>query len=385
MDFIVFSDDWGEHPSSCQHLFRQIAREHRVLWVNTVGMRSPRFSRADLDKAARKVHRMLKSPTPSYANLRNAPLPNLEVLQPPMLPLPGLRPARAFNDWSARRAVQAALLRRGMRDPVVVTTVPNACDVVARLGASRIVYYCVDDFAQWPGINHRIVRAMEQRLVDHADLLLATSETLRESLARSGKPTQLFEHGVDLETFGASPGPAHPRLAGLPHPRAGFFGLLDERLDGELLAAIAQQLPQWTFVLAGPRAAPIPSIQGRSNIVHLGPLPYQELPMFVAGIDVLILPYRVNEFTQTISPLKLNEYIATGKSVVSAPLREVAKREQYIRIALDSRDWEQALGDALKGDVNSRRHEAAAALANSSWRARAATMIDLIRSTTVCA
>ena len=378
MDFVVFSDDWGEHPSSCQHLFRQLAREHRVLWVNTVGMRTPRLTATDFGKAVRKVRRMVARTgvaAPAQAGLMPQ---NLEVLQPPMLPLPGLSLVRAFNDWSARRLVKEALARRGMKRQVVVATVPNACELVGGLDASTIVYYCVDDFAQWPGTNHDVVRRMEQRLIDQADVLLATSEKLREALEVSGKPVFRFDHGVDFETFGAPPGPEHPKLAGIPRPRAGFFGLLDERLDEELLVELSRLLPHWSFVLAGPQVARLSRLASRINIVRIGPLPYAELPRFVDGVDVLMLPYRVNEFTQTISPLKMNEYLVTGRPVISSALREAERRGRLIRVVQDSTEWCEALNASFTEDRRARREEVMSLLAGESWRAKADSFIELL-------
>ena len=378
MDFVVFSDDWGEHPSSCQHLFRQIAREHRVLWVNTVGMRTLKFTTPDLRKAARKVRRMITGAGRAATSQSGGMPQHLAVLQPPMLPLPASRAARAFNDWSAGRAVRAALARLGMQRPVVVTTAPNACDIVGQLGASVIVYYCVDDFAQWPGIDHQAVGDMERRLVEQADVLLATSEILLEALKGSGKPAFLFDHGVDLETFGAPPGPEHSKLAGMSRPRAGFFGLIDERLDEHLLAEVANLLPDWTFVLAGPQVATLPLLASVPNIVRVGSLPYAELPSFVDGVDVLMLPYKVNAFTQTISPLKLNEYLATGRPVVSAPLRETLRHERLIRLAVGPTEWRDALNAATQHDRHARRAQVASFLASRSWRAKAASFVELL-------
>ncbi len=380
MDFIVFSDDWGEHPSSSQHLFRQIARDHRVLWVNTVGMRRPRLNAADLRKAARKLRHMLRR-TPAAGGPRGSvPPENLVIVQPPMLPLPGLGAARAFNDWSAIRVIRSALTHHGMSRPVVVTTVPNACDVVDHLDASLIVYYCVDDFAAWPGNDRRVVQRMEARLIARADVLLATSGALFEALRSSGKPTLRFDHGVDAEHFAGPCGREHPRLASLPKPRAGFFGLLDERVDDALLAQIARRMPEWTFVLAGPQVAALAQSASCPNIIRIGSLPYTELPPFVDGVDVLIIPYRGNEFTQTISPLTLTEYLATGRPVVSSALAESARRGPLVRIAGSADEWVDALRRALHDDRHERLTAVADLLRGLSWREKSVSFLELIEA-----
>ena len=145
ISFLVFSDDWGEHPSSCQHLFRQISKTHKVLWVNTVGMRNPRPALSDFDKALSKVRRMFWGPVPSN---KNKPAAGVIACQPAMLPFIRLPLIRRINCSSVIRTVRRWLARLGMQGPILVTTVPNACDYTGKCGESRVVYYCVDDFTE---------------------------------------------------------------------------------------------------------------------------------------------------------------------------------------------------------------------------------------------
>lgn len=325
--FVVFSDDWGEHPSSCQHLFRRIAKDFPVVWVNTVGMRHPRLTLADARKAYRKLRRMLSGSSKAQGEQSD-----VTVLQPPMLPYAGLRMVREMNRRSVIQAVRSALRRLGLSSPIVVTTVPNAADVVGSIGAARIVYYCVDDFAHWPGLDSDRVRSMEERLISETDLFVATSQKLLDRLRATGKPSYLLEHGVDVDFFATEAEVEHHSLAAIPKPRVGYIGLIDERLDQDLLIEVASRMAHVSFVLAGPFVTDINRLRRLSNVFFTGAIPYRELPSLIKGFATLLLPYVCNTLSESISPLKLKEYLATGKPVVSTPLLEVAATKPHVLI-----------------------------------------------------
>lgn len=373
--FVVFSDDWGVHPSSCQHLFRHIAARHRVLWVNTIGMRNPTLTWADARKALMKVSRMFgRARSPGKRSYGN---PEVDVCQPAMLPFSGLGPIRHFNRHSVVAAVRGRVRALGMDRPVIVSTVPNACDYIDHLDRSRVVYYCVDDFAQWPGLQHGLVREMEDRIVAQSDVLVATSEKLYRRLAATGKPTHLLSHGVDLALFGHPAHEEHPCLAGIPRPRAGYFGLFDERSDLGLLADLASQMKDFSFVLTGPVAVDVAGLAALPNIRFTGPVDYGELPTLIAGLDVLILPYVVSEFTATISPLKMKEYLATGIPVVSSPIAEARVMREHVTIAETPDDWRIALRAVLAENKDERRQRMSEVLRAETWPTKADAFLYL--------
>lgn len=367
--FLVFSDDWGEHPSSCQHLFRRISKDHRTLWVNTIGMRNPGLTRRDIRKASGKISRMLKGtgnggkPRPSRDGVR--------VLQPPMLPFGNLDLVRLVNRLSVTREVRRESAGLGLDRPVLVATVPNACDYVGRCGESRVIYYCVDDFARWPGLNAEAVRGMEEELIRRSDLFIATSHKLFNRLSRYGKPTFLLEHGVDLEHFGRSGRREHPLLAGIPKPRVGYCGLFDERSDLGLLAEVIRRMPDASFVITGRVEVDAAPLEAFPNAHFTGSVSYDELPQMMEGFDVLILPYAVNELTESISPLKLKEYLATGKPVVGAPIPEVLGLSEFVAAARTPDEWERELRSSLAGARRDAGEKVRGFLENESWERKA--------------
>ncbi len=370
--FVVFSDDWGEHKSSSQHLFNFVREQHAVLWVNTIGMRRPRLNAGDFRKALRKLSKMLdSSATPAGPIMKS----HLTVSQPRMLPFTNISAVRRWNARSVIGEVRRQMGRLGLTRPVVVATVPNACDYVGELDASRVVYYCVDDFSAWPGLDSELVRAMENKLVARSDIILAASPTLRGRLAQSGKPTYLLPHGVDVELFSREVPFEHGCLTGIRAPRVGFFGLFDERSDQELIAALAGRMPGLSFVIAGPIETSTSLLRACPNIHFTGRIPYGELPSFISGLQALFIPYRADAFADTLAPLKLKEYLATGKPVVSTPIAAACALADCISIAASLDEWEAALRNALTLQIGPRREQMRRRLADDSWARRAETLV----------
>jgi UDP-galactopyranose mutase len=194
----------------------------------------------------------------------------------------------------------------------------------------------------------------------------------------------LFPSAVDLEHFGqARDGlPDPPDQASLPHPRLGFFGVLDERLDTDLLAAVADQRPEWQLVLIGP-VAKIDSaaLPRRANLHYLGQRAYAQLPPYLANWDVALLPFARNEATRFISPTKTLEYLAAGKPVVSTSIHDVVDpygRQGLVQIADTPDELVTAVTNALADRGVSRLAEIDALLARTSWDATWSRMNQLI-------
>lgn len=345
-DFIVFSDDWGRHPFSCQHVMRHFLPGNRILWVNTIGMRLPRISLYDVKRAAEKL-RSWTNPAPAAA------LPQgLHVVSPVMVPFAPLAPVRAFNRHSVVRAVARASRALGLRNPILLATVPNAADYVGRCGESLVVYYCVDEFSVWPGMNlPDMVRRLEADLLRNADLVMAVSDELVARKSNGRTPTRLLTHGVDYDHFAAASPASAPELPealrGLKGPVIGFYGLIDTHLDVDLVAGLLAARPQWNVVLIGTRRIPLDALERFPNFLWLPAVPYEQLPGYAACFDVAVIPYVVNEHTCTANPLKLREYLATGRPVVATPMTEVLRFGDVVRVAATSADFVAAIEDEL--------------------------------------
>jgi len=374
--FIVFGDDWGGHPSSVQHLFRRIARAHRTVWVNTVGLRPPRLDRNDAGRVVRKVRRWFAPATETSVTAQDEGL-DLHVVSPPMSPWSGAALLREANRVSVRTRVEAAVARLGMRAPIVVSTVPNGVDGAGIGGSQALIYYCVDDFTNWPGVDTDVAAEMERELLDVAAGVVATSARLAETRRPRRGVTTVLPHGVDVRHFARASDPATTPRSGLRRgrPLLGYIGLVDERMDVDLVARAAKRRPDWDFVFVGPTdRAPDRRLE-RDNVRLLPAVPYAALPEVLAAFDVALLPYARNELTRSINPLKLREYLASGRPVVSTSLPEVLAYAPEVRIADDVDAFEAAVEAALAGPRD-RRVARAALLAGEDWDARAARFLD---------
>lgn len=362
--FVVFSDDWGRHPSSCQHLFRRLARRNRVLWVNTIGTRSPTLSRSDLARAWQKLREWTRPSAPGEPDER------VQVIRPFMTPWDRVRPLRRANARLLRRAVSRAMALAGLERVVLVTTIPNAAGVVGRLGETLSVYYCVDEFSEWPGADRRALLEMEGDLLRRVDLVVATSETLFEAKSAVHQRVRLLPHGVDWERFRAGEGEAPAALGVLPRPRVGYAGLVDARLDTARIADLARAMPEAAFVLVGPRQLPAGELDRMPNVHFLPPVAYGNVPAVLAALDVGFLPYLENPLTERMNPLKLRELLASGLPVVATPLPEVKRYGAEVRLARSREEWVGAVRDAL-AEGRSRSAARAESVRAEGWQSRA--------------
>ena len=367
VSFIVFSDDWGRHPSSCQHLFRQLLPRYRTFWVNTIGMRRPRFDLATLRRALEKVLHWTRRSS-AAAETRPA---NLHVSNPRMWPWFSTSFDRRLN-----RTLLARHLRRLTRDlprpPVVVTTIPVVADLVSVFPEWHWVYYCVDDFGAWPGVDQKAMQRMEERLVRECHRLIAVSDTLRDKLAHAGRRAELLTHGVDLEHWRPTTVTAAlPEVQGLSRPLVLFWGVVDRRMDVEWVKRLAAALTEGTVVLAGPKADPDPLLLQTPRVAYLPPLPYERLPQLAQQAALLVMPYADLPVTRAMQPLKLKEYLATGLPVVVRDLPANRAWADCMDVSVTPEAFVEAVCLRLQTGLPPEQRRARERLAEESWAAKA--------------
>ena len=379
---MVFADDWGRHPSSSQHLFARIAPGNRVLWVETIGLRRPRLTLYDLRRTAEKLRGWApwhQSPSGNADEASMwAPVPDgLTRYSPPMHPFYGTHVGAAVNDALLARLVRRRLDAMGMKRPLLVTTVPNIAGLVGRLDECNSVYYCVDDFETWPGYEAGAIRRLEAELVSRVGALVVIAQSLIERWSRPGIPMLSLPHGVDVDLF-ARGGDTPANLEKIPGPRLMSVGLYDERVDVDLLARVLRDHPDWQLVMLGRRTAG-PNVLDSIPRVHvLPPVPYPEVPAYLAAADVLLVPYIRNEQTESVSPLKLREFLASGRPVAATPLPEIVRHSGgLVELGDDASEFASAVERALAAPpemADARRSH----VAQESWDARAEAFADFL-------
>jgi glycosyltransferase involved in cell wall biosynthesis len=243
----------------------------------------------------------------------------------PCLP-EGLRSEIALHA-AARELVDQLFMTQGIRDYILWYYTPMALSFTRHLKPLVTVYDCMDELSAFKGASP-VLREREAELFRRADLVFTGGQSLYEAKRARHPNVYAFPSSIDHAHFAQARNalvePADQ--AAIAHPRLGFCGVIDERLDIELLAGLASARPDWQFVLVGPVVKIDPnSLPRRPNIHYLGGKAYSELPAYLSGWDVALLPFARNESTRFISPTKTPEYLAAGKAVVSTSIRDVVR------------------------------------------------------------
>ena len=364
--------DWDtELWTNQHHLMWRLARENRVLFVESLGLRRPQLAGRDLARIGRRLRRGLASPRERDG---------LHVLSPLVLPRHGSRAARAVNARLLPALVARAARRLGMRRPILWGYVPQAEALLEALDPELVVYHCVDDIAAQERIDTASFSAAEERFARRADLVLASAPALARRLRRFSDrvidapnvaDTELFAHALDP----SPPAVADAAMAGLARPTIVFTGaIVSIKLDFELLVELARLRPRLSFALVGPVGPGDPHtdvspLRAEPNVHLLGPRAYAELPSVLRAADVGLIPYARNQLTESIFPMKVYEYLAAGLPVIATPLPALAGIEG-VSSAGDAAGIAALIDAALASDRPELRAQRSRAAAAHSWDRR---------------
>ena len=275
---LVFSDDWGRHPSSCQHLVRQLLPRYDVHWVNTIGMRRPRLDRVTLARTVEKCRSWLRRGDSKAAEAGANP----RIYSPRMWPWFSGTSDRLLNRMLLTWQLDA-VVKTATQPVTAITTVPIVAELLGRLSVARWVYYCVDDFSKWPEMDGSALTSLEELLVQRADTLVAASEALQGRLQQFGRESRVLTHGVELGHWRRlSTQPSSDPFAGLERPIVLFWGLINWHIDVEFLRRLSADLSEGTIVLVGPQANPDPALKCIARVRVLPPVEYRLLPALAA-------------------------------------------------------------------------------------------------------
>lgn len=250
-----------------------------------------------------------------------------------------------------------------------------------------VVYDCMDELSAFQGA-HPQLKANESALLNRANVVFTGGHSLYEAKQHQHHNIHAFPSSIEKEHFATAryfvEEPADQK--DIPHPRLGFFGVIDERMDIELLRQIAEAKPDWHLVIIGPVVKIDRAIlPNNPNIHYLGGKSYQQLPEYLAGWDIAMLPFAINESTKFISPTKTPEYLAAGKPVISTPIRDVVRpygEKGLVRIASNASEFVACAEEILteSADSMSWLNEVDEFLADNSWDNTWEEMLGLIES-----
>jgi glycosyltransferase involved in cell wall biosynthesis len=375
---IAFAKDWHEDPTSNHHVLRELAKSRRVLWLNSIATRTPKLSSGrDLGKIRRKLGEFALGFARGPVNVEN----DLWVFSPLVVPLPHSNAARRVNQALLRATLGHLRRRLELSEFHLWTFLPNTGDYVGTLGESLSVYYCVDEWSMFAYLDRNETVAAENALLEKVDCVFAINDALADAKRAVNAETHLARHGVDHASFVRALDPATKvpaDIAALPKPVLGFYGTLRDWVDLELLAHVARARPTWSIALIGQALDDVGPVRGLPNVHLLGRKPHHELPAYCKGMDVGLIPYRIDERMKFVNPIKLREYLSAGLPVVSTAVPEVRRYEQWCAIADDGPAFVAAVERALAGDTPALHGERSRAMERETWPMRVADVARIV-------
>jgi glycosyltransferase involved in cell wall biosynthesis len=311
---------------------------------------------------------------------------NIWVASPMVLPLPRYGTVRTLNRTLLAATLRRHMRRLRMRRPMLWTYNPMTTQLLDVRRFQQVIYHCVDDIAAQPGMPADALERAEHDLLLSAHLVFATAPRLAERCARVNANTHYLPNVADYQHFSRALDPqleVPADLAAIPAPRVGFVGAISSyKVDFTLLRTVAERHPEWSVVLIGKVGEGDPwtdaaRLSGLPNLHLLGARPYPQLPAYLKGLDVALLPNVLNEYTASMFPMKFFEYLAAGRPIVSVDLPALQSYRNVVAVAASPDEFEARIAATLRGDappLNARLELARA----HTYEARTERMLALI-------
>lgn len=368
--------DWWYHNRG--HYDLQLMREYSnstpVLYINSIGMRAPKASEGGIFFV--RVLRKLKSFGNGLTHVRD----KYSVFSPVTIPGGGNGKVSA---WIAKKMlsvqVRIAAWRCGIKRPLVWVACPPAEPVVDSLNPVAVVYQRTDRFENFAGVNPDRIRQFDMNLKSRADLVLFCSRELFEAEKEQNEHSLFVDHGVDFDLFEeagliTSPKTEPEDVQHIPRPRVGFVGGIDAHtFDPDLFVKVASKLSNFEFIMVG--ACSLPNDWCRLENVHmLGQRPYDQVASYMASCDVLIMPWNQSEWIKACNPVKMKEYLAVGRPVVSTFFPEIEYFSDHIRVENTPERFAAAIVESFDapGEEVVRRNR----VRGQTWASKAASVVD---------
>ncbi|MGE5430941.1 MAG: glycosyltransferase, partial [Syntrophomonadaceae bacterium] len=374
-DIIIFGDDWGRYPSTIQHIGRVLAKNNRLIWIGSLGLRKPELKLRDLKRAFQKISSVFKKSSPGERVMS----PVIE-LNPFIIPLHDFKLVRKLNKILLLRALKGAIEQYHFQNPVLITSSPVMSDVAGCLNESSIHYICLDDYSHFKGAFRRLME-FESNLLRKADSCFAVSETLVKSRKTQAGTSYYLPQGVELDHFSGRSMEIPGILKDVKKPVIGYFGIIAPLwTDVDLIIRAAKQYPDYQFLIIGRVEMDISGFDSAENIKFVGEIPYDRLPAYAQVFNVGMIPFEDNNLTKSCNPIKLYEYMALGIPVVSTELTEVRKFSDLVFVARDKEEFIKLIKTAVEDSTPERNQARRQKAMEYSWNAVTERISNVILS-----
>jgi len=369
-NIICLSSSQWDSPTwvNPQHLMYRLSRYNRILYVEPISMRFPSTRKSDLSKIVYRIKGWFRG--------TKAVKKRLWVYSPIVIPLHHIKPIRILNRLFLKMSLRTIQKHLHLHNPILWIFLPTGADLIGSFGEKFVIYHCVDQYSANPGVNKESITGLEQQLLKKADLVFTTSQSLYKNKKVLNKNTFYLPNVADVAHFKKAlkdTTEVPEDLKKVPSPIAGFWGAITGyKIDLKLIAFAADELPGVSFVLVGPVGTGDPDtdislLESKKNIYLFGPRDYKKLPGYLKGFDICFIPFKLNETTQNVFPMKFFEYLSGGKPVVSTNLPSLRDYSSYCYLARDSKEFVQNIKKTLKEKEADRKEQRIRLAEKNSW------------------
>ncbi len=373
LDVVCFGGgDWWYHNRAHidMQIMRRFARVGTVLYVNSIVIQKPKFGKNSkfIDKFVRKAKSIMTGLKQSGEGFW--------VYSPLTLPVHHIPWARQLNELLLTIQIRTVVRKLKIHNPIIWVACPGACDTSIRLPKSALIWQRTDRWEEFPNVDTRIISAYDRKLKVNADLTVFVSSLLYGAEYKQCRNALCLDHGVDYEMFAHAydNGTIPQDMANIRKPIVGFFGQIDgHTFDVHFIEKVTECLPEISFVLIGKALNEVDchSLLSRKNVWMLGQKPYKQVPHYGKCFDVAIMPWCQNRWIEACNPIKLKEYLALGKPVVSTPFPELQKYDDVVYQAKTPREFADCIKRALTEDNAERIASRRRKVEKSTWDSKA--------------
>lgn len=374
-NILIFGEDWGRFPSTTQHIGKILIKQNRVFWVGSLGHRKPKLVWSDALRIIEKIGNIFFNRNRKQKPSEHEPSP--VIINFPWIPYHDSSLITWINRRFLIKKINKIVEKHNLEDYVLITSTPLLGSVINDLNPKSSHYLCLDDYSEFDGAFKSLL-VKENKLLQHVDTNFSISDKLAQTKEPKNGKSVFITQGVEVDHFSKPNKTVPDSLKQVRRPVIGFFGLITEWVDIELIMHAAGELTDYTFVIIGQSTVDISGFKKHKNIIHTGLIPYAKLPDYASVFDVGTIPFRVNELTLACNPLKMIEYFALGLPVVSTALPEVEKFGDAVLISHTKEEYVLQLKNAVES-ISPKTREAKIALANQySWSAITEKISDRI-------
>jgi glycosyltransferase involved in cell wall biosynthesis len=368
-NIVIFANDWiADNKTSSHQIASILGRENRVLFIETGGMRAPTATAHDFKRIFQKIKKGFSGAKKVHGEYLDFKVASLLII-----PFHRFSIVRYFNRVFITLTMRYLLWHYKFSKPIIFYFSPHIHYLCGNLGEHIKIFYCIDNYSAFPGADPEEVQKMDIDLTIKSDIVFVVSRNVIVSKEKFNKRVYYSPHGVDIENFNLKGKKfIKPKLLDFAEnrPIVMYWGLIADWMDFDLVNYLVDNHRDIAFFLIG-RICTNPNLLiSKENLSCPGPLPYSDLSKYAFFSSALIIPFLINDWTKNINPLKLKEYLATGKPIISSAIPESLRNEEFIKIAKSKNSFSESLFDIIQNPSKEREQKQLDYIKKLTWENR---------------